>query len=380
MYCERDDCAELLPCSLHQAGMDANVALAAVGIVAGAALVATRETLKDQPKSERKHDEPDIASGVDGLVGGTPLVYLNKVTDGCVARIAVKLEGRNPCNSVKDRIGLNMILEAEKSGVLRPGMTIVEPTSGNTGIGLCMIAAQRGYKCVLIMPESMSLERRVLFGALGAECVLTPAPKGMTGCIAKAKKILAEKGESGWMPNQFENPANPAVHFQTTGPEIWNATKGQVDIFVSGVGTGGTVTGCARYFRTVSGAKKVTICAVEPVESPVIGGGKPGPHKIQGIGAGFIPGNLDTSLLDLTETVSSEESMEMARRLAKEEGLFVGISTGAAAVVALRLARRAENKGKLIVFISPSFGERYLSTALFADETAKAKEMKAEEI
>jgi cysteine synthase A len=360
--------------------MDTGVGLAALGLVVGAAFVATQETLKDQPKAEGKYEQLSIAAGVGELVGNTPLVFLNKVTDGCVARVAAKLEGKNPCSSVKDRIGLNMILEAEKSGVLRPGMTIVEPTSGNTGIGLCMIAAQRGYKCTLTMPESMSLERRVLFGALGAECVLTPAPKGMTGCINKAKKILAEKGDAAWMPNQFENPANPAVHFQTTGPEIWNATKGQVDIFVSGVGTGGTVTGCARYFRTVSGAKKVTICAVEPVESPVISGGKPGPHKIQGIGAGFIPGNLDVSLLDMTETVTSEESMAMARRLAKEEGLFVGISTGAAAVVALRLARLPENQGKLIVFISPSFGERYLSTALFADEFTKAKELKTEDI
>lgn len=360
--------------------MAANVGLAAVGLVAGAALIAAHETLKDQPKAAEQKDRPDIARGVDELVGGTPLVFLGKVAEGCVAQVAVKLEGRNPCNSVKDRIGLNMILEAEKSGLLRPGMTIVEPTSGNTGIGLCMIAAQRGYKCILTMPESMSLERRVLFGALGAECVLTPAPKGMTGAINKAKKILAEKGDQAWMPNQFENAANPAVHFQTTGPEIWRDTKGQIDIFVSGVGTGGTVTGCARYFRSVSGSKKVTICAVEPAESPVISGGKPGPHKIQGIGAGFIPGNLDVSLLDMTETVSSEESINMARRLAKEEGLFVGISTGAAAVVALRLARRPENKGKLIVFISASFGERYLSTALFAEETAKAKELKTEDV
>jgi len=378
-YCSRPDCWQD-PCDNLGHQMDPKWSLAAVGLVAGAALVATRETLRDQGPAEGKNEEPCIARGVDDLVGGTPLVYLNKVTEGCIARVVAKLEGRNPCNSVKDRIGLNMILEAEKSGALRPGMTIVESTSGNTGIGLCMIAAQRGYKCILTMPETMSLERRVLFGALGAECVLTPGPKGMTGAIAKAKKITAEKGELAWMPSQFDNPANPAVHFQTTGPEIWNQTKGQIDIFVSGVGTGGTVTGCARYFRTVCGAKKVTICAVEPAESPVISGGKPGPHKIQGIGAGFIPANLDVSLLDMTETVSSEESIVMARRLAKEEGLFVGISTGAAAVVAIRLAKREENRGKLIVFISPSFGERYLSTALFADETAKAKELKTEDV
>jgi cysteine synthase A len=307
------------------------------------------------------------------------MVYLNKVTDGCVARVATKLEGRNPCNSVKDRIGLSMILDAERTGALKPGVTIVEPTSGNTGIGLAMIAAERGYKCILVMPDSMSLERRVLLGALGAECVLTPATKGMNGAMAKAKAILASLGDKGWMPNQFENPANPAIHFRTTGPELWRQTGGQIDWLVSGVGTGGTVTGCARYFKTVEGNKKVGICAVEPAESPVISGGKPGPHKIQGIGAGFIPGNLDVSLLDRTETVTSQEAVDMARRLAKEEGLFVGISTGAACVVALRLARLEENKGKLIVFVSPSFGERYLTSILFADETAKARELKAED-
>jgi cysteine synthase A len=360
--------------------MEGNVGLAAFGVAAGIALTSTYLTLKDQPKGERKAEETRIARGVDQLVGDTPLVFLNRVTEGCGARVAAKLEGRNPCNSVKDRIGLNMIVEAEKTGVLRPGMTIIEPTSGNTGIGLCMIAAQRGYKCILTMPESMSLERRVLFGALGAECVLTPAAKGMTGAIAKAKKILEEKGDLGWMPNQFENPANPAVHFQTTGPEIWSATAGQIDCLVSGVGTGGTITGCARYFRTVAGDKKVTICAVEPAESPVISGGKPGPHKIQGIGAGFIPGNLDRQVLDMVEKVTSEESIAMARRLAKEEGLFVGISTGAACVVALRLAKQPEFAGKLIVFISPSFGERYLSTVLFAEENQRAKELKTEDI
>lgn len=348
-------------------------ALAVAGLAVGAAIVATHETLKTSEKKEAG----GIATGVDDLVGGTPLVLLNKVSEGCVAQVAAKLEGRNPGNSVKDRIGLSMIVDAEKRGLLRPGMTIIEPTSGNTGVALAMIAAQKGYKCILVMPDSMSLERRVVFGALGAQCVLTPAAKGMNGALLKAKKLLAELG--GWMPNQFENPSNPEVHFQTTGPELWNGTNGRIDFLVSGVGTGGTITGCARYFRSVAG-NKVKCCAVEPVESPVISGGKPGPHKIQGIGAGFIPANLDTSLVDMVETVSSDEAMVMARRLAKEEGLFVGISTGAAAVVALRLAKKEENKGKLIVFISPSFGERYLSTLLFADESAKAKELKTQDV
>jgi len=347
-------------------------ALAVAGIAVGAAIVATQETLKVEKK-----DQGAIASGVDALVGNTPLVFLNKVAEGCGAQIAAKLEGRNPGNSVKDRIGLSMIVDAEKRGVLRPGMTIIEPTSGNTGVALAMIAAQKGYKCILVMPDSMSLERRVVFGALGAQCVLTPAAKGMNGALLKAKKLLAELG--GWMPNQFENPSNPQVHFQTTGPELWNATNGRIDYLVAGVGTGGTITGCARYFRSVAG-NKVKCCAVEPAESPVISGGKPGPHKIQGIGAGFVPANLDVTVVDAVETVTSDEAMIMARRLAKEEGLFVGISTGAAAVVAIRLAKREENKGKLIVFISPSFGERYLSTLLFADESAKAKELKAEDV
>lgn len=314
-----------------------------------------------------------------GLIGNTPLVYLNRLSEGCVARVAVKLEAANPCSSVKDRIGANMIIEGEKSGALRPGCTVVEPTSGNTGIGLCMVAAAKGYKCILTMPDSMSIERRVLFGALGAKCVLTPAAKGMKGAIEMAKKIKAELGADAWMPNQFENPANPAVHFKTTGPELIRDTKGAIDWLVAGVGTGGTITGCARYFKTLRG-KKVKVCAVEPEESPVIAGGKPGGHKIQGIGAGFIPGNLDTSLLDATEQVTSEAALAMARRLAKEEGLFLGISSGAACEVALRLARRPENAGKLIVFVAPSFGERYLSTALFAEETAKAKALPTETI
>jgi len=317
-----------------------------------------------------------IADNVISLIGNTPLVYLNKVTDGCVARVAVKLEGFNPCASVKDRIGANMILEAEKSGALRPGCTIVEPTSGNTGVGLAMAAAAKGYKCILVMPDSMSLERRVLFGGMGAKCVLTPGSKGMKGAINLATKICAELGADGWMPNQFDNPANPAIHFKTTGPEVWRDTKGEIDWFVSGVGTGGTLTGCARYFKTLV-SKQVQVCAVEPTESPVLAGGKPGGHKIQGIGAGFIPGNCDTTLIDAVEGVSSDDSMDMARRLAKEEGLFVGISTGAAAAVAIRMAKRPENAGKLIVFLSPSFGERYLSTPLFAEETAKAKALTA---
>jgi len=330
-------------------------------------------------KDEAATAPKGIANDVVELIGNTPLVYLNKVTAGCGAKVAVKLEGFNPCSSVKDRIGANMILEGEKSGALRPGATIVEPTSGNTGIGLCMTAAARGYKCILTMPDSMSLERRVLFGALGAKCVLTPAAKGMKGAIVMAQQIVKELGGAGWMPNQFDNPANPAIHFKTTAPEMWRDTAGEMDIFVSGVGTGGTITGCARYFKTLK-SKKVHCVAVEPEESPVMAGGKPGPHKIQGIGAGFIPVNCDMSLVDSVEGVTSADAIDMARRLAKEEGIFVGISTGAAACVAIRLAKRPENKDKLICFISPSFGERYLSTALFAEETAKAKALTTQQM
>lgn len=355
----------------------------AIGIAAGVAAVLALSKLMEAsqaaPAADAAKECPRrcIASDVTQLIGNTPLVYLNKVNAGCGARVAVKLEGFNPCASVKDRIGANMILEGEKSGALRPGCTIVESTSGNTGVGLAMTAAAKGYKCILCMPDSMSLERRVLFGGMGAECVLTPAAKGMKGAIAMAEKICKELGPNGWMPDQFTNDANPAIHYKTTGPEVWRDTKGEVDIFVSGVGTGGTITGCARYFKTLS--KKVQVCAVEPAESNVLSGGSSGGHKIQGIGAGFIPQNCDTTLLDMVEQVTSEEAITMARRMAKEEGLFVGISTGAACQAALNLAKKPENAGKLIVFISPSFGERYLSSVLFAADTAKAKALVTQE-
>jgi cysteine synthase A len=292
----------------------------------------------------------------------TPLVQLNRIVPAGAATVLVKLEFFNPLNSVKDRIGRSMIEAAEKDGTLTPDTHIIEPTSGNTGIALAFVAAARGYQLTLTMPESMSLERRALLRMLGANLVLTPAKDGMKGAIATAQE-LASTTPNSWVPQQFDNPSNPEVHERTTGREIWEDTSGKVDLFVTAVGTGGTITGVTRYIRTKK--PDFQAIAVEPADSPVISGGKPGPHKIQGIGAGFIPKNLDTSLLSGVETVTNDEAFAWARRLAKEEGILCGISSGANVAAAIRVAQRPENRNKVIVTVAPSFGERYLSTALF---------------
>jgi cysteine synthase A len=305
-----------------------------------------------------------IANDITALIGNTPLVKLNRIAQDLSPNLVAKLESFNPASSVKDRIAISMIEDAEKRGVLNKDTVIIEPTSGNTGIGLACVSAAKGYRLILTMPESFSIERRKILKAFGAELVLTPAEKGMKGAIEKAEE-LAMKNEKTFVPQQFINPANPEVHRLTTAEEIWNDTDGKVDILVSGIGTGGTITGVAEVIKERKSDFKTV--AVEPVDSPILSGGKPGPHKIQGIGAGFVPDILNTRIIDEIIQVSNENAFKTARRLIKEEGIFCGISSGAAAHAALEVARRAENKDKLIVVVLPDTGERYLTTALFEE-------------
>ena len=305
-----------------------------------------------------------IADDVTQLIGNTPLVRLRRVTDGAGAQVVAKLESYNPAHSVKDRIGVAMLDAAERDGLIGPDTVILEPTSGNTGIALAMVCAARGYRCVLTMPETMSKERRQLLRALGADLILTPGPDGMPGAIGKAEE-LAKNDDKYFMPQQFENPANPAIHRATTAEEVWRDTDGEVDIFVAGVGTGGTITGVGEVLKERK--PSVRLVAVEPAASPVLSGGKKGPHPIQGIGAGFVPDVLELGIIDEIVTVDNDAAFDTARRMAREEGLLVGISSGAAVSAAVQLAHRPENAGQLIVVVVPDFGERYLSTPLFAD-------------
>jgi cysteine synthase A len=306
-----------------------------------------------------------IFRDVTETIGNTPLIELQRLGKGLGARIAVKHEGYNPFNSVKDRIGAAMLEDALERGVLKPGMVIVEPTSGNTGIGIAYAAAARGFRCIFTMPETMTIERRNLLRALGCRVVLTEGPKGMKGAIARAEGIVAKLGPRAWMPRQFDNPANPAIHYRTTGPEIWEDSSGAVDVFVSGIGTGGTITGAGRFLREKK--RDIRIVAVEPAESPVLSGGEPSPHKQQGIGAGFVPSILDTGIYNEVIRVTNDDAIATTRRLAREEAIFAGISSGSITWAALQLAGRPENAGKLIVSIICDFGERYLSNPVYAE-------------
>jgi cysteine synthase A len=309
-----------------------------------------------------------IYDDISATIGDTPLIRLNALARGMPGEVVVKHEGFNPFNSVKDRIGVSMIEAAIESGRLRPGMVIVEPTSGNTGIGLAFAATARGYRCIFTMPETMTVERRHLLRALGAVVVLTEGARGMRGAIARAEEILAELGERGWMPQQFENPANPAIHYRTTGPELWTDTNGRIDVLVSGIGTGGTITGAGRYLRERKPG--IRIAAVEPAESPVLEGGAHTPHKQQGIGAGFVPAILDTKIYDEVLHVTNDEAIATTRGLAREEAIFAGISAGSITHAALQVAARDESAGKLIVAVLPDFGERYLSNPVYAEQPA----------
>jgi cysteine synthase A len=304
-----------------------------------------------------------IYADVTQTMGDTPLIRLNRLAAGLPGRIALKHEGYNPFSSVKDRIGAAMVDDAIQRGALRPGMVIVEPTSGNTGIGVAYAAVARGFRCIFTMPETMTIERRNLLRALGCRIVLTEGPKGMKGAIARAEEIAGRLGGRAWMPRQFDNPANPEIHYRTTGPEIWADTEGQVDVFVAGVGTGGTITGAGRYLRERK--PDIRIVCVEPAESPVLSGGQPSPHKQQGIGAGFVPGNLDTGIYDEIVQVTNDDAIATARRLAREEAVFAGISSGSITWAALQVAARPEMEGRLIVSIICDFGERYLSNPVY---------------
>lgn len=325
--------------------------------------MATLSFLRQSSASEGKDTNMVIAENITALIGRTPLVRINRIAGDAQATIAAKLEFFNPAGSVKDRIGLSMIEAAEAAGLLTPDTIILEPTSGNTGIGLAFVAAAKGYKCTLVMPETMSMERRLLLRAYGADLVLTPGPEGMKGAIRRAEEMAAADSRY-FIPQQFMNPANPAIHRATTAEEIWEDTDGQVDILVTGVGTGGTITGVAEVIKARK--PEFQAIAVEPAASPVLSGGQPGPHKIQGIGAGFVPGVLNTGMIDEVITVSNDDAFATARRAAAEEGLLVGISSGAILYAAIQVASRPENTGRLIVAIIPSNGERYLSTDLFA--------------